>query len=344
MKIVISWNELPKYAAYPIAEIIKKNSKLEIISIRSKLPITKLEKILNKKIIWINDKRLSWSDLGLKIPDIYFQAGWYKKSFSSLGQEVKNNGGKVVLLSDNSYKNNIRQKIGSIIYKFKYLNHFDATWVPGYLGAKLMKSFGVPQKKIFEGLYCSNQNIFKKGIAISKRQKNFLFIGNLVKKKGVVELVSSFKLFLNSNPDWKLIIVGNGPLKKIIPKHKNIKSLRFKTPKEVSELMQKSRFLVLPTHSDQWPLVVNEATLCGCGLILTDVVGNIPELSNKKNSIICKTASVKSLTLAIDKASKLDKNKLDIMFNESLKLGSKFTVSNWKHNYYKILRRIMKKN
>ena len=337
MRIVISWNELPKYAAYPLREIIKKDPKIEIVSIKSKLPIKNLEKILNKKIYWIKDHKLKWSDLGLKIPDIYFQAGWYKKSFSSLGQEVKNNGGKVVLLSDNSYKNNFRQKIGSIIYKIKYLNYFDATWVPGHLGAKLMKSFGVPKKKIFQGLYCSNQNIFKKGITISKRQKTFLFVGNLIKTKGVAELVSSFKFFLDINPDWKLIIVGNGPLRKIIPKHSNIEYLSFKNPEEISKLMQKSRFLVLPTYIDQWPLVINEATLCGCGLIITNAVGNIPEFSNNKNSFLCKISSKKTLLTSIEKASKLSDAKLDKMYTESLKLSSKYVISNWIKNYQNII-------
>ena len=139
MKVAISWNELPKYAAYLLRESIRKNKDLEIISIRSKLPIYNLEKILNKKIHWIKNKNFKWRDLNLEIPDIYFQAGWYKKSFSSLGLEVKNNGGKVVLLSDNPYKNNFRQLIGSIIFKFKYQNYFDAAWVPGKLGEKLMK-------------------------------------------------------------------------------------------------------------------------------------------------------------------------------------------------------------
>ena len=148
MKIAISWNELPKYAAYPIAEIIKKNPGVEIISIKSKLPIYNLEKILNKKIHWIKNRNLEWRDLNLEIPDIYFQAGWYKKSFSSLGLEVKNSGGKVVLLSDNPYKNNFRQLIGSIIFKFKYQNYFDAAWVPGKLGEKLMKYYGLSKKNI----------------------------------------------------------------------------------------------------------------------------------------------------------------------------------------------------
>lgn len=338
-KIVISWNELPKYAAYAIKEIIKKNPEIEIISIKSKLPIKNIDKIINKKIYWIKkDINLSWKDLGLKIPDIYFQAGWYIKSFSNLGKEVKQNGGKVVLLSDNSFKNTFRQKIGSIIYKIKYLNNFDAIWVPGKLGVKLMKFFGVPRKNIFQGLYCSNQKIYKKGKNLTKRAKTFLFVGQLIERKGIVELISSFNKFIIKDSDWKLIIVGNGPLKKIIPKHKNIDYFSFKKPEEVAKIMKKCRFLVLPTYSDHWPLVISEATLAGCGLIITDVVGNIPELSNKKNSIICKSASNSALTEAFEKASKLSDKKLDTMFKESIKLGSRFTISNWIKNYLKIIK------
>ena len=131
--------------------------------------------------------------------------------------------------------------------------------------------------------------------------------------------------------------MGNGPLRKIIPKHKNIEYYSFKNPEQVSTLMQTSRFLVLPTHEDNWPLVINEATLCGCGLIISHAVGNIPELSNKKNSIFCKVASQSSLIRALEKASRLSEKKLENMFKESVNLGSKFMISNWVKNYYKIL-------
>jgi glycosyltransferase involved in cell wall biosynthesis len=337
MKIAISWNELPKYAAYAISEIIKKNPEVEIISIKSKLPIHNLEKIIKKKIHWVENKNLNWKDLNLDIPDIYFQAGWYKKSFSSLGYKVKNNGGKVVLLSDNSYKNNFRQLIGSVIYKLRYRNYFDSVWVPGKLGEKLIHYYGVSKKKIFQGLYCSNQKIFKQGITISKRPKTILFAGQLIKEKGFEELLRAFKNFLIKDPNWKLIIAGNGPLKKLIPKHDKIEYYSFRKPEEISKLMQQSRFLVLPSYSDHWPVVINEATLCGCGLIVSNVIGNIPELSNNKNSIICKIASEKSLTAAIEKASMLSDAKLDKMFKESLKLSSRFTISNWVKKYQDII-------
>ena len=340
MKIVFSWNHLPKYAAYPLREIVKDNPEIEIISIKSNLPIKGLDKTIGKKIHWIKDQHLSWKDLGLEIPDIYFQAGWYKKSLSSLGKEVKNNGGKVILLSDNPYKGNLRQLIGSIVYRIKYLRFFDATWVPGNLGTKLMTSYGVLKKNIFQNLYVSNEKIFKKGLTITKRPQTFLFVGQLIREKGLLELLDSFRIFSANNKSWKLIIVGNGPLKKLIPKQHNIKYYSFKKPEEISKLMRKSRFLVLPTYSDHWPLVVSEATLCGCGLIITNIVGNRPELANKKNSILCKVASTSTLTKCLQEASELPDRKLDIIFRESIKLGSKFTISNWVKSYYKIINKL----
>lgn len=340
MKIALTWNELPKYAAYPLAEIIKYNPKLEIISIKSKLPINNLEKILKKKIHWVDNEYLKWKNLGLEVPQIYFQAGWYLKSFSSLGKEVKQNGGKVILLSDNSFKNNLKQLIGSIFYRYNYLRYFDRVWVPGASGEKLMRFFGVPQEKIFQGLYCSNEKIFKKGVKINKRPKTFLFVGKLIQEKGFKELVSAFKIFLNKNEAWKLIIVGNGPLKKIIPKHKSIEYLSFKTPEEIANLMKKSRFLVLPSYSDHWPLVVNEATLCGCGLILSSVVGNIPELSNNKNSIIFKPRSSESLLRAIEKSIELSKNDLDNMYKNSIRLSSNYSINNWVVKFESIIRSV----
>jgi glycosyltransferase involved in cell wall biosynthesis len=165
-----------------------------------------------------------------------------------------------------------------------------------------------------------------------------LFVGNLLKAKGVNELIDSFKIFAKSHQDWKLTIVGNGPLKKMIPKHNNIEYLSFKTPEEISNLMQNSRFLVLPTYIDQWPLVINEATLCGCGLIITNAVGNIPEFSNNKNSFLCKISSEKSLLASLKKASMLSDIKLDKIYKESLRLSSKYIIPNWVKNYENIIK------
>ena len=59
--------------------------------------------ILNKKVYWVENKSIKWRDLDLEIPEIFFQAGWYKKSFSSLGQEVKKNGERAEVHHPQSY-------------------------------------------------------------------------------------------------------------------------------------------------------------------------------------------------------------------------------------------------
>ena len=102
--------------------------------------------------------------------------------------------------------------------------------------------------------------------------------------------------------------------------------------------MQKSRFLVVPSHSDHWPLVVNEGTLCGCGLILSSIIGNIPELSNDKNSIIFNVGSSNSLLRALKRSVKLSDSSLKLMFDNSIKLSSKYGINDWVTQYNKIIR------
>ena len=50
----------------------------------------------------------------------------------------------------------------------------------------------------------------------SERQKNILFIGRLVEKKGLFILLNFFKEFAKVNNNYNLIIAGDGELKKQI--------------------------------------------------------------------------------------------------------------------------------
>lgn len=43
-----------------------------------------------------------------------------------------------------------------------------------------------------------------------KREKNILSVGRLCKQKNQIVILKAFKIFLNSFPDYKLILVGHG--------------------------------------------------------------------------------------------------------------------------------------
>ena len=144
MRIAISWSGMPVYAAKLIKEGLKNNdNSITLLTTNIQVSIEITQEITNRKIHIISpEKNIKWSDLGLETPEIYFQAGWFIKSFNQLGLQVKRNGGKVVVLSDNCWKNNLRQYLGYFKFNLLYRNRFDAAWVPGKSGQRFMKFLG----------------------------------------------------------------------------------------------------------------------------------------------------------------------------------------------------------
>ena len=339
ISIVISWSGLPIYASKLIKTVLD-NEKFEISIISANLQVDKeiSEDILNKKVHVIDSQeKIYWKDLGLEIPRFFFQAGWFYPSFNFLGSQVKSNGGNVILLIDNCWKNNLRQYLGYIKFNLFYKNKFDAFWVPGKSGRKLMNFLGIHNDNIFEGLYGSDSKIFFSNKSIEKRDKTFVFVGQLIKRKGIKILIKAFKKFHHNNPDWKLKIYGKGDYSQLISSENGIQMHDFKTPVEISSILRNSRFLILPSKEDHWPLIVSESALSGCGLILSNKIGNTHEFLTKKNGFIFRSNSHNDLYNKLCFASNLNNKNLQVIHRVSLELGSRFLTKHWKNKFNYII-------
>ena len=82
------------------------------------------------------------------------------------------------MISDNNLKN-LRQYIGSIVFRLVYKSQFDGAWVPGQSSRMLMNFFGLADNQIYNGLYGSDNKCFKAGPPLHKRPKQFIFVGRL---------------------------------------------------------------------------------------------------------------------------------------------------------------------
>lgn len=339
-RIAISWNELPAYGAKLIRPILEAYpNDVSVIATRPTVPIKGMDEILNQRITWIEREGVdSWTDLGIEAPQLFFQAGWYIDSFIRLGAKVRAAGGKIVLLADNSWRNTPRQWAGAIKYRLLYRSQFWGVWVPGKSGIKLMRTFGVPRERIYDGLYGSDPGAFAAGLRLSERPKQFIFVGRLITDKAVPELALAFAEFRRSFPDWSLVVYGNGPYGRCFEGVPGVSVRSFAQPTEVADAMRTSRYLVLPSRVDHWPLVVSEATLSGCGVVLSDCVGNVPEFMAEKAGFLCRAGSVPSLVDTLRRAAQISGFELDSIGATARKLGLRYTPENWAARFRAISR------
>lgn len=351
INIYFSWTELPTYGYFLLKYIhlnLKKNKFINFRVISNPNSFQKSYKENNnfyKTIIWIKKNNIySWKDLGLVTPDIFFQSGWSVRCFNYLGKLVKNKNNTVVIGVDNSVqKRNIRQFLGSLYFKIFKKKKFDYATVPGKSGIDLMMKFGFKKNEIFTGVYSSLNRIYKNKIIPEKRKKQFIYVGQFIERKNIIRLINAFKNATQNNKTYKLVMVGNGPLK--IKKKElanNIKIIKNLSPKELSNLYNESQFFILPSLREHWGLVVHEASLSGCFLLLSKNVGSIPEFSNKKNSILFDPKSAYSIEKSLKKAMLLSNKKLILANKESERLGKLNNYNNFLNNVYKIINKSSK--
>jgi glycosyltransferase involved in cell wall biosynthesis len=338
MRIAIAWNGLPFYATRSIrAGIERVDVPVDLIGSRPSVPIEGMEEELGQPVHWIqNEEACSWENVGLPVPDLFIHTGWRYKGFNTLGREVRRNGGSVVSMVDNRCKNSVRQWVGALVFRIWYRRWFDAVWVPGASGRQLCQFLGMPDEHIYDHLYGIDPGLFEKGPPLHERQKTMLFVGQLIPRKGIDLLLQAFRRFRMQYPDWTLRIIGEGEID-ISEKESGVEVEGFLQPDDVAQAMRTSRFLVLPSREDHWPLVVCESALSGCGLILSEAVGCRPEVVTPKNGIVCESDSASALEAALREAATKDQMWLAKSAEKSRELALEFTPGAWANAFEEII-------
>ncbi|MBA6336418.1 glycosyltransferase [Colwellia sp. BRX8-7] len=143
---------------------------------------------------------------------------------------------------------------------------------------------------IYNGVNFEKFNIAKKP---DTNKYNLLFIGNLIKTKGVFELLIAAKKLANEKVDFELSIIGSGPEESHLASYivendlsASVKLIGGVPHEQLDQWFARSHALILPSYREGVPNVIMEALATGTAVVATKV-GGIPEvITHKVNGIL----------------------------------------------------------
>lgn len=133
-----------------------------------------------------------------------------------------------------------------------------------------------------------------------------IFVGNVLREKGVEELMQAFRTLASDLKRLHLLVVGDGPLLESLEsaskKHRLSARVHFvgrRPHVEIPEWLSASDILVLPSWREGLPNVVVEAMGCSRPVVATRV-GGIPEaVESGRSGFLIQKGDVRALTQAI---------------------------------------------
>ncbi len=300
VRAIIFWYGFPVCGLLmkQVADLLREN--VVIVAVKPAMPIAELEKFLGHEVVCLENPNDIWArrdEFGDR--NLIIHTGWCYDGWLRYDRYMKRrSGAKTVVAVDNRYRGDVRQWMGALWFRLYLKKYFDAALVPGKSGRTLMRFLGMPDDRIYTGLYGAYEDIFKETAPIETRNKEFLFVGQLITRKSIDILIPAFIKYRTNGGTWNLRIVGDGVLREMCHGD-GIMLEPFAQPIEVAKKMNAARVLVLPSRDDNWGTVVCEAAACGMHLITSKSVAAHEDIvESGKNGIVLDTITPTDLTKA----------------------------------------------
>lgn len=203
-----------------------------------------------------------------------------------MGESLKNKMIKLILSSE--YRKSL--KYSKNVF---FQNNDD---VKAFLDKKIVR----PEQIVM--LHGSGVNLEKFSVQKMPNSFGFLFIGRLIRDKGVLEYLEACKILKEKYPNVRCLLVGpfdsnpsalkESELKPYLEKHV---IEYFGEQKDVRTYLAQCNVFVLPSYREGTPKAVLEAMACGKAVITTDAPGCKETVVDGKNGFLVKVKNVENL-------------------------------------------------
>ena len=259
---------------------------------------------------------------------------------------------KIIIENHGNFKSQLlEQRDKTYIAKFIFLTEFIVKFV--FKRVDILRGVNEQNSNYFKK-YNSNLKIYNFPAWIDssifssenlEKRKDLLFVGNVIKRKGVYFLIDSLSTFLHENQNIQLRIIGKkedlkyySKINEIVIKRNLQKSVIFLDElgqKEIAKYMNSSKILLMASSSEGLPRVLIEAGFCGLPSIASNIDGIHDPFSLKGGTLVYELNSQKEL---IENVNSLYNNEVLWMelSQQSLKLSEEIAgkgsfAKNWEN-------------
>lgn len=359
--ICFAWHGFPQYAARCVKAFVRRTDEsVVVIGSRPNVPIVGMEAECGCPVVWVKDVEYrSLQELCGEMPQVLVVSGWGVALFNRFRDEVRRAGGKVIAMVDNNFlwgdldswcsvgrwlewrsvQSLAEEWVKALRFRFRCRALYDGFLVPGKSGERLMRFYGVKSGRIAKGLYSADEGLFTAGNPLEKRPRRIIYVGQFIPRKNVVRMCQAFAAARMAG--WSLALYGSGSskdeLKSLVERtNPNIEKIGakievndFAQPEQLAALYRQARAFILPSLEEHWGVVVHEAALSGCVLLLSEGIGAGEDFLGKNNGWSFNPRSARSMEIALRKLEELSDAEWRIAYEESLCRGKVITKGNF---------------
>ena len=257
--------------------------------------------------------------LSRAVPDVILCGGYsYLASWQAL-RWARSRNIPFLLWSESNLQDARKGHAPVELLKEEFLRQCSGFVVPGQSARDYLLAHKLPEQKIFIAPNAVDNDFFRSASeevrceATANRDKlslpsrYVLFVGRLVPEKGVFDLLQAYaELEEPLRQRLGLVFVGDGPARSELERRAaglscgEIKFAGFVHREQLPAYYAFADALVLPTYTDTWGLVVNEAMACGLPVIVSEAAGCVRDLVRENwNGLIVPKSNIPPLSLAI---------------------------------------------
>ncbi|MEM8598287.1 MAG: glycosyltransferase family 4 protein [Bacteroidota bacterium] len=231
--------------------------------------------------------------------DAFLVNGWNTRSFWQAMRACWRTGTPLIVRGDSQLNTPRRwwlRAAKEVVYR-AFIPRFDAYLTVGTRAREYYLHYGARPERMFFVPHFVDNDFFaaraeqarrnraalRERYALHPERPIALFVGKFIPVKRPLDFVEALARLSHRMPGVQGVMVGEGPMRPEIEAACEragapISLLGFFNQSEMPEAYALADALVLPSETETWGLVVNEAMACGLSAVVSDAVGCAPDL------------------------------------------------------------------